>query len=91
MVHLQELSIITGLDYWNELLEWTTGYWNGLPEWTTGISYWNGLLEWTTEVMTFFALKIIFMAYNEIFLPVHALPRGFLTWPPASLATSCLF
>ena len=31
----------------------------------TGLDYWNGLLEWTTG-LTFFVLKIIFMAYNEI-------------------------
>ena len=43
------LSIITGLDYWTEQLEWTTG-------------------------LTFFALKIIFMAYNEIPLPVKLHP-----------------
>ena len=36
----ERLSIITGLDYWNGLLEWTTG-------------------------LTFFALKIIFMVYND--------------------------
>ena len=35
------LSIITGLDYWTVLLDWTTG-------------------------LTFFVLKAIFMAYNEI-------------------------
>ena len=72
------LSIITGQDYWT-----------GLLEWTTGLDYRNGLLDWTTG-LTFFALKIIFMAYNEIFLLVHPLNR-FLTWSPASLATSCLF
>ena len=30
------------------------------------MDYWTELLEWTT----FFALKIIFMAYNKIPLPV---------------------
>ena len=39
----------------------------------TGLDYWNGLLEWTTG-LTFFALKIIFMAYNEIPLPVKLHP-----------------
>ena len=38
-------------------------------EWTTGMDYWTDL----------FALKVIFMAYNKSFLPVHALHR-FLTW-----------
>ena len=28
------LSIITGLDYWNEPLDWTTG-----------MNHWNGLLD----------------------------------------------
>ena len=28
-------------------------------------NHWTGLLEWTTG-LTFFVLKIIFMAYNEI-------------------------
>ena len=37
----------------------------------TGLDYWNGLL-WTTG-LTFLALKIIFMAYNNTFLPVHVL------------------
>ena len=36
-------------------------------------SHWTGLLEWTTG-LTFFALKIIFMAYNEIPLPVKLHP-----------------
>ena len=31
----------------------------------TGLDYWNGLLEWTIG-LTFFALKITFMADNEI-------------------------
>ena len=57
-------------------------YWTGLPEWTTEMDYW-------TE--RFSKLKIIFMAYNLIFLLVHAFYRSFLTWPPTSLATSCLF
>ena len=35
-------------------------------------NHWTGLLEWTTEP-TFFALKIILMAYNNIFLPIHTL------------------
>ena len=64
-VAINRLSIITGLDYWNRLLEWTTG-------------------------LIFFALKIIFMASSKIFLLVHAIHREFLTWLPASLATSCL-
>ena len=49
--------MITGMDYWNELLEWTTGNglqgnelleWttvharNELVEWTIGMDYWNG-------------------------------------------------
>ena len=50
------------MNYWNGLLEWTTGI-------ETGLNYWNELLEWTTG-LTFFALKIIFMAYNKIPLPV---------------------
>ena len=37
------------------------------------MDYWNGQLEWTTG-LTFFALKIIFMAYNEIPLPVKLHP-----------------
>ena len=36
-----------------------------------GLGFWNGLLKWTTG-LTFFALKIIFIAYNKIFLLVHA-------------------
>ena len=31
------------------------------------------------------------MACNKIFLLVHAIYRNFLTWPPGSFATSCLF
>ena len=44
----------------------------------SGLDYWNGLLEWTTG-LTIFALKIIFIAYNEIFLLVHPLNGRFLT------------
>ena len=32
-------------------------YWNGLLEGTTGMNYWNELLEWTTG-LTFFVLKM---------------------------------
>ena len=54
------------MDYWNGLLEWTTGmdYWNGLLEWTTGMDYWTDL----------FCAKNHFMAYNEIPLPVKLHP-----------------
>ena len=43
-------SIITGLSYWNGLLDWATvmDYWNGLLDWSTGIDYWNGVLDWAT-------------------------------------------
>jgi len=37
------------------------------------MDYWNGLLEWTTG-LTFFCTKVIFMAYNEIPLPVKLHP-----------------
>ena len=53
-------------------------------------NHWTRLLEWTTG-LTLFALQLIFMAYSKIFLLVNALYRSFLTWPPASLPTSCLF
>ena len=39
-------------------------HWTGLLEWTTGMDYWTDL----------FVLKIIFMAYNEIPLPVKLHP-----------------
>ena len=39
-------------------------------------------LEWTTG-LTSFCTK-----YHFIFLLVHTIYRSFLTWPPASLATS---
>ena len=38
-------------------------YWNGLLDWTTGLDYWTGLLDWTTG-LTFLPLKIIFMPCN---------------------------
>ena len=66
---------ITRVDYWSGLLD--VDYWTWTTKWTTGL--------------TFFALKIIFMAYNKIFLLVRALCRRFLTWPPTSLAKSCVF
>ena len=66
------------MDYWNGLLDWTTGmdYWYGLLVWTTGMDHWYGLLVWTTGLDYWYgiALKIIFMAYDEIPLPVKLHP-----------------
>ena len=49
-----------------------TNHWTGLPEWSTGMDY----------------CTVIFMACDKAFLLVHTIYRSFLTWPPASLATS---
>ena len=57
------------MNYWNELLEWTTGmnYWNELLKRTTGMNYWNELLELPFEVKNFFTV----FNKNHLVLELH--------------------
>ena len=67
-------TVITGLDYWTGLLDWTTGldYWTGLLDWTTGLGYWTGLLDWATGLhglldSNFIALKTFSTRYRVVY------------------------
>ena len=45
-------------------------YWNGLLDWTTGMDYWNGLLEWTTGMDFNYHTGLIITQYAIVLLAI---------------------
>ena len=75
------LFVITGLDYWTGLLDWTTGldYWTGLLDWTTGLDYWTeffSVLHFLNRLIAL-AIDVGKVLYTCTYVCIHCIHTNF--------------